>query len=304
MSTEIERKLPDLRSPFKSAKGEAEYMAAYEASMRLWAVPFEDMSVPSRFGITHLVVSGPNHAPALVLLHCFYTSLTSWAYNIADLSRNYRVYALDMMGQPSKSIPDQTIGSRDEMAEWLNAVLDQLPINEMDLVGYSYGGYAALNYAMGAPQRVRKLVLLTPVGALVPLKMQFFVRSMLTQLPGRFWTESMMRWFFHKPNLNDEKVRTIFDLITNQMYLGIKHFRPGKFVLPLPFKDDELQGVEPPTLLLVGEQEALYNPVRALARAQDLIPNVQAEIVAQAGHDLPVSKAETVNPKVLAFLNK
>ena len=94
----------NLRSPFRSPEGEAAYMEAYEASLELWTVPYESMDVTSRFGRTHLVVCGPVEAPPLVLLHSFFSSLTNWAYNIADLSRHYRVYAPDMMGQPSKSI--------------------------------------------------------------------------------------------------------------------------------------------------------------------------------------------------------
>ncbi len=120
--------MSNLPSAFKSPKGEAEYMAAYEATMQLWPVPYESMDVQSRFGSTHLVVCGSKDAPPLVLLHCFFTSLTVWAYNIADLSRNYRIYALDMMGQPSKSIPDQPISNREEMAEWLTGILDALGI--------------------------------------------------------------------------------------------------------------------------------------------------------------------------------
>jgi pimeloyl-ACP methyl ester carboxylesterase len=157
----------NLPSPFKSPKGEAEYMAAYEASMKLWPVPYEDMYVPSRFGNTHLVICGPKDAPPLVLLHCFFMSLTVWAHNIADLSRNYRVHAIDMMGQPSKSIPDQPMRDRDEMAEWLTGVLDALNISKADLIGWSYGGFAALNYTIHRPDRLRKLVLLSPIGSFV-----------------------------------------------------------------------------------------------------------------------------------------
>jgi pimeloyl-ACP methyl ester carboxylesterase len=184
--------MSNLPSAFKSPKGEAEYLAAYEATMRLWPVPYEPMGIPSLFGSTHVVVCGPKNAPPPVLLHCFMTSLTVWAYNIADFSRDHRVYALDMMGQPGKSIPDQHIRNREEMAEWLSSILDALGISQTDLAGYLYGGFAALNYAIRTPYRLRKLVLLTPIGSFVPLRTQFFIRGMLTRLPGRFWTNSMM----------------------------------------------------------------------------------------------------------------
>jgi hypothetical protein len=98
-----------LPSAFRTPRGEAEYMAAYEASMQLWTVPYEAVDLRSRFGSTHVVICGPRNAQALVLLHCFATSSTCWAYNVAPLSQNHRVYALDMMGQPGKSNPDQPI---------------------------------------------------------------------------------------------------------------------------------------------------------------------------------------------------
>ncbi|HYU71936.1 MAG TPA: alpha/beta fold hydrolase [Ktedonobacteraceae bacterium] len=296
--------MSNLPSPFKSPKGEAEYMAAYEASMRLWPVPYDAMDIPSRFGSTHLVVCGPKDAPPLVLLHCFFTSLTNWAYNVADFSRDYRVYALDMMGQPSKSIPDQRIRNREEMAEWLTGILDALGISQTDFVGYSYGGFAALNYAIRAPDRVRNLVLLTPIGSFVPLKTQFYVRGILTALPGRFWMNSEMHWFFYEPNLNNADTKKIFDHMAKQMYLGVRYFRLPPTVQPVPYADDELRGVKNPTLLLIGKQESLYDPVAALTRAKQLIPNLQTELIPQASHDLPVARPEIVNKRVLEFLKE
>jgi hypothetical protein len=61
-------------SPFRSADGERDYMAAYEATMRLWPVSYDAMNLVSRFGSTHIVVCGPTNGPPLVILHCFFTS--------------------------------------------------------------------------------------------------------------------------------------------------------------------------------------------------------------------------------------
>jgi pimeloyl-ACP methyl ester carboxylesterase len=60
----------------------------------------------------------------------------------------------------------------------------------------------------------------------------------------------------------------------------------------------------PSTLLLIGQQEALYDPVAAVKRAQQLIPDVQTELIPHAGHDLPIGKPETVNQRILAFLKE
>jgi alpha-beta hydrolase superfamily lysophospholipase len=56
--------------------------------------------------MTHVVAAGPKNAPALVLLHGYMATSVMWAPNIADFRvRDYRVYATDVMGQPSKSVP-------------------------------------------------------------------------------------------------------------------------------------------------------------------------------------------------------
>jgi pimeloyl-ACP methyl ester carboxylesterase len=72
------------RSVFKTPEGEAAYLAAYGAAMKLWSVPYDEMEIPSRFGMTHVVVSGPKDAPPLVLLHGYMGTLTMWSPNIAD----------------------------------------------------------------------------------------------------------------------------------------------------------------------------------------------------------------------------
>jgi pimeloyl-ACP methyl ester carboxylesterase len=237
-----------------------------------------------------------------------------WANNVADLSTNRRVYALDMMGQPGKSIPDQPVRNRAEMVEWLNSVLDYFEIGRADLVGYPYGGFAALNYAARAPDRVNALVILSPAGGLVPLRVQMYIRGALNTLTGaflpgltRYTMRSLFRWMFYKPNLRRAEIRPVADCIFTQMLLGTRHFHqehlsPKNFVLPGICSDEELRAIRSPTLLLIGQQESLYNAAAAITRARQLITKIQAEIIPDAGHDLPVSKAKVVDQKVLAFL--
>jgi pimeloyl-ACP methyl ester carboxylesterase len=282
-------------------------MAAYEASMRLWTVPYEETDLRSRFGITHLVACGPEDAPPLLLLHCFFSSLTNWAYTVADLGRTYRVYAPDMMGQPGKSIPDQPVRDHAAMAEWLTGLLDALGIPKAHVGGYSYGGFAALNYAIRAPDRVNKLVLLTPVGGFVPLKLQFFIRGLATRFLPSPWLkrramESFMKWTLYRPNLSNSRTRRMFDRMVDQMALGAIHFRTGTIVPPTPYRDEELRRVTNPTLLLIGRHENYYDPVAAEARAKRLIPGIATGLIPHASHDLPMSQPEAVNRRVLDFL--
>ncbi|HSL01129.1 MAG TPA: alpha/beta hydrolase [Rubrobacteraceae bacterium] len=281
-------------------------MAAYEATMKLWPVPYEPIDLTGRYGRTHLVASGPKDAPALVLLHMFFTSLTQWAANIADLSRDYRVYAIDVMGQPSKSIPNQPLERRQDCVAWLSGILNALEIERTHLVGASFGGWFTLNYALGVPKRLNKIALLSPAGGLVPLVKQFYVRSTLTKfVPTHFMMESFLRWSTCQENLRDPNTRLMMYCIGEQMYLGSKYFRLRMGVGPwIVFSDEELRGMRVPTLLLIGQQEAYYDPTAALERARRLIPNLEGELIPQASHEMTISQREIVNRRLLAFLRE
>ena len=204
-------------SAFKTPEGEAAFLAAYDAAMKLWPVPYEELDTPSPFGSTHVVVSGPKDGPPLVLLHGYMATLTMWSPNIAAFSKNHRVYALDVMGQPSKSRPAEPIRSAADFVSWLTATLDALHLDRVALVGMSFGGWLALNYAVAVPQRVRRLVLLSP-GGLLPMVRQFTARGFLmVSLPTRLTVNSFFRWLgFTAPSYAN-----MLDL----MYLGLTQFR-------------------------------------------------------------------------------
>ena len=128
---------------FKTPAGEAAYRAAYDAEMKSWPVPCEEIDVSSRFGTTHVIACGPKAAPPLVLLHGYMATSTMWSFSIAAFSKDYRVYAVDVMGQPGKSIPDEPICNTVDFVSWLTATLDALRLDCVSLVGMSFGGWLA-----------------------------------------------------------------------------------------------------------------------------------------------------------------
>lgn len=293
-------------SAFKSLEGEAAYRSAYKAAMKRWPVPYDEMSISNRFGVTHVVASGPRNAPPLVLLHGYWATLTMWTPNISELSRHHRVYAIDVMGQPSKSIPDEPIRNAADTVAWLAAVLDGLHLARISLVGMSYGGWLALNFAVAEPERVQALVLLSPAASVIALVKQFALRGMLMLLlPTRFMVSAFMRWlgFAVDPDigLGRDTMTSAIDL----MYLGLKHFRfPRETVMPTVFSDADLRAMQVPTLLLIGEREVIYDGEKALSRARRLIPNLEGELVADSSHEMTFRHHRLVDARVVDFLTR
>lgn len=292
-------------SAFKTPEGEAAYLAAYDVAINLWPVTYKEMEIPTRFGTTHVAVSGPQDAPPLVLLHGYIATLTMWSPNVADFSKEYRVYAIDVMGQPGKSIPnpDEPIRDVADYVAWLNGTLDGLNLDRISLMGMSYGGWLALNFAITEPERVQKLVLLSPAACFLPIVKQFFVRGMpMALFPARLTVNSYFRWMGFKDTPGDTVSHCLLDLF----YFGMKYFRlPPETarIMPSVFSDEELRALHVPVLLLIGENEVIYNPVKSLARARAFLPNFEGEVVTGANHNMCGSHYQIVDARVLDFLN-
>ena len=281
---------------FKSPEGADKYLAAYDATLALWPVPHQDMDVPTSFGATHVHVAGPEDLPPLILIHGFGFSSTQWYPNIGPLSRYYRVYAPDVIDQMGKSVPTRPLQTRENYAAWLGEVLDALEIERAPFIGHSYGGWLTLNLALAAPGRVERMVLLSPAASFVPLVRQFYLRGMSAGLlPTRPLIYSMVRWMTTMPSVEGEAV-------VEQFVLGLKHFKPQPSGFPTVFSDAELRQVRVPTLLLIGDHEVIYKPALVMERARQLIPHVEAELIAGGGHAFPLDQAECTNLRILEFL--
>jgi pimeloyl-ACP methyl ester carboxylesterase len=222
-----------------------------------------------------------------------------WFANIAALSCHYRIYAVDTIGGAGRSVVVHPPKSKADLAGWLNSVLDALRITQAHILGHSYGGWLALNFALSAPERTKRLILLAPVG-LQPFVSQFWLRGIPAMLfPRRSFITGFMKWMTVEGFVVNE-------LFVEQFVLGMQTFRPRCQIRALPtvFTDDELRQIKAHTLLLIGGKEVIYDPEVAVKRAKQLIPNIEAEVVPNASHGLPMEQAEWVNERILEFLNQ
>ena len=97
----------------------------------------------------------------VVLLHGLGGTKLSFLPTIADLGDSFRMIALDM---PGFGDSDKPLGSYDPpwMARRVVAALDELGLERTHLLGHSLGGRVALEVAFQAPERIDRLVLMTP----------------------------------------------------------------------------------------------------------------------------------------------
>jgi len=221
-----------------------------------------------------------------------------WYPNIADLSRDFRTYAVDVMGDAGKSVPSRRPKNRSEHAQWLLDLFKELHVEQADVAGLSYGGFLTLNFALQAPDRVKRIVLLAPAGCFVRFRLAFWLRMASGMfLPPRAAFKSLIPWISAR---EDAAESPVFE----QMLVNWLFGRPQWGVWPRVFTDEELRRVRVPTLLLIGDREVIYDPQVAIGRATRLIPRIEAAIIPNASHFLTFDQSESVDARVLAFLKQ
>ncbi|MEH7525998.1 alpha/beta hydrolase [Bacillus sp. JJ1503] len=284
---------------FRSMEGAGKFKQVYDANLSLWKVDYESFYVSTRFGETHIIATGPKDAPPLILLHGFGFGATMWYPNIHELSQYYRTYAIDILADFNLSVVAKPYKEKKDCAQWLSDVLHELGIEQAAICGHSAGGWQALNFSILYPEKVNKLILLAPAASFIPFYKKFFLKLFsIMIIPKRsFVVKSFCSWFVAKGNQVEPG-------LFEQFYLGLKHYKMTKTIVPSVFSNDDFKKISMPSLIMVGDKEVIYNYQEMLKNAQQLIPHIEYKVISNAGHALSIEKADEVNECIIEFLNK
>jgi pimeloyl-ACP methyl ester carboxylesterase len=279
----------NMKPIYKSPAGKREIMAFYDAALARWPVAHEIFTLPTRYGDTFLIASGEKFAPPLVLLHGSASNAVSWIGDIGAYSQHFRVYALDLPGEPGKSAENRPAWDGPDFSEWLEDVLDGMKIQKACLLGISQGGWTALKFATSHSERVTKLVLLTP-GGVVPTRSSFILSAVVLSMLGRWGAQRINRMVCGKQQIHPEAVKFMDAIYT--------HFNP-RIEKEHLFSDEALKYLNMPVLFIGGAQDVLFNINAAAERMQKLVPRLKVVILPDMGHVL-INLSEQIMPFLIA----
>ncbi len=254
----------------------------------------------------HVRDSGPKDGLALILLHGFGSSLHTWEPWARALSSEYRVIRIDMPGA-GLSGPDPNGDYSDARSmRVLTAVMDHFGIAKASLIGNSMGGKIAWKFAATFPDRVDKLVLVSPDGFAAPGEqygkrqpVPSMVRLMRYALPKPLLKMNLDPAYGDTARLTDDIVTRYHDLLlgSGNRDAMIARMEQTELVQPEPL----LRSIRAATLLLWGQRDEMI----PLANADDYLkalPDGKLVVLPGVGH-LPQEEApETSLVPVKEFL--
>jgi 3-oxoadipate enol-lactonase len=250
----------------------------------------------------HCEISGQAPGrPWVTLAHSLATDLTLWDGAIAALAPYFNVLRYDARGHGRTSAPEGPY-SFPQLVGDLTGLLDALQIERTHFVGLSMGGMLAQHFALAAPERLDKLVVVSSTSRIPPEA-------------GALWTEriaaarsqgmqahvdaTLARWFTTPYRAaHPEVMARIGALVAATPVAGFAGWGAAICTLDVTA---QLKHVQAPTLVVVGAEDPGTPPAASEAIAA-AIPGARLEIIPSASHQLVIEQAETFNRLLLDFL--
>lgn len=259
---------------YRTAEGEQQIQAFYAKLLADWPRPNRHHLISSRFGETFIVESGQLGKPALVFLHGSSSNSAMWIAEAHQLSTDYHIYAIDIIGECGKSAPNRPEFKNGNYTAWLKELLDALHLDTIALVGCSIGGWIALDFAIQNPHRVASIILVATAG-ITNIKTSVVFKLILTSLLGK-WGFSLMNRMVYRNLELDETSKAFAELIK-------KYYRPRTDVLPL-FSDDQLKTIESPVLFIGGDKDCFYPTEKTALRFNNKLKFAECKVLKDTGH--------------------
>ncbi len=242
----------------------------------------------------HVRDSGPPAAPAIVLIHGFGASLQTWDSWATQLSHNYRVVRFDLPGS-GLSPPDPSADYSDARSmKVLLALLDHLGLERASIVGHSIGGRMAWTFAATHPERVERLVLVSPDGFASPgfeygkaADIPWVLALTPYVLPKALLRMSLEPAYADPAFVGDALIDRYYDLIRapGARRALLRRMRQTVLVDPRPL----LAAIRAPTLLVWGKRDAMI-PIANSADYLQALAAARLVSFPNAGH-LPQEEA-------------
>jgi pimeloyl-ACP methyl ester carboxylesterase len=284
---------------FRDDAAHERFLAAYDTALASWPDLPAHLDVQTGYGSTHVLSCGSGSGTPIVLLHGVAVSSPSWFASVGALSERHRVFAIDSIGDAGRSIQTSPVRDGGDMSRWLDEVLAQLGLERVHLIGLSYGGWLALNQASRSPERLATVTAIDPIGAIGRPSPAFMIKIVPDSIAALAKSENAIHRLLRRLNNGTTPDQPLLELSV----AGLRSYI-GKQPFPKQLTDGELRTIQTPALVFFGAESPVNRPDRAVARCRNLIANVDTEIVADAGHMVPVEKPALFTRRVLDFIDK
>lgn len=247
----------------------------------------------------HHTVTGPEHAPVVVLSNSLGSTHTMWDAQVDALAEHFRVVRYDTRGHGESPVPTGPYDI-DDLADDVVALLDTLDVERAHFVGLSLGGMTGMRLAARNPERVDRLVVLCTGARLEPSQAWHDRAATVRENGTASVAEAVVQRWFTAPYLesNDDVRAASEAVVASTPAEG--YAACCEVIASMDLRPD-LPSIEAPTLAIAGADDPATPP----AKLQEIAENVQDGrllVVPESAHLANAEQPEIITPAIIDHL--
>lgn len=257
------------------------------------------------------------NGPNLLMIHGANLGWGQWYPNIGSLAKDFHIIALDLPGcGGSTPISFRNVDFENNFLSIVTEFIQKLDLNNLTIIGHSFGGALALGLATNKKLSIEKLILLSPLGFTrqVPNRQKLATLYPVAKILSRTAlkpTRSNMAKFLDGPLKNRSVVSSelvdyywtaIMENDKNHPILFMNGLTKPLFIKRELLLVDQLAKIDQSTLIIAGDNDPL-TPIKKIRTTIKSFTNFKLVIYEDTGHVPSLERSDRFNDEVRGFLN-
>lgn len=251
--------------------------------------------------------------PALVFVHGAWSDAESWQPQVERFSEDHRTITYDLRGHGKTGSSDQRTYSIDLFVDDLEALLDELEVEQAVICGLSLGSMIAQSYLARYPERVEGIVLAGAIQTFPPVRMpkpmkralspaaplgaslaMMGTRPTFQMLLGSIRTVTGGPWLSLDPEVRKEALQAVEETSASEFKKVFKAL--------YAFEPPALDDVSVPALVVYGDRDA--PPVKGQSKELARTLGGKGVMIRNAAHMVNQDQPEAFNATLAEFLSE
>lgn len=269
---------------YKSLEAKKAIMTLYDEKLANLGINFTEIDITTSYGRTRVINAGNKQGKKIVLFHGFSAGAPLTLEVVKELAITYNFYAIDTIGQATKSAETILDIKDNSFGKWADEVIEGLNIVKANYIGISYGAFILQKLIMFNASRIEKCVFCVPSGIV-----NGNIWESITKL-----TIPLIKFKINKSDKNlknfiyafaPENEESTFKLLKNMMH-GIKLDTR----IPKLLKPKDVSHFNNPVYIITASKDIYFPSEKIINRSKHLFKNLKEIYVLKGSKHMPSRK--------------